>query len=337
MIPANLQENSPLINLWIEPRPRNSPQSVCESTSTSVEASCDTTSRAVNWMVENRGGIAKIAGLLLVPAQFIGADHASSQKIIDSLIQNGAGRFEKIRIPLGEENFEGVICYPEGWNKEDNSSCLVYNNPNGMAMASFFRNDGLSWTPAAIQQKKKCPIIMYDYRGVGINQDTVSFSSFKFRATYETIVVDGEAVLKYAFSKFQQVEVDGSSLGGGVATVSLVRHLEKNPLDLNRVIRLVNHDSFTTTSRVIFPNLHVIGDILGATIGAQLDAMTSMKKLIDKNVKVVIVYHTQDPVIPLGARMGDYVRTLPQTPNVTVYASDTYGHANLSYDMIQVL
>lgn len=337
MIPANLQETSPLIELWTSPRPRNVLQSISESASESAEESCLNTTQAVNWMVENRGGIAKIAGLLLVPAQFIGADHASSQRIVDRLIQNQAGLFEKIRIPLGEEFIEGIICYPEGWKKEDNSSCVVYSNPNGMAMASFFKNDRLSWSPAAILEKKKCPIILYDYRGVGINQDTTSLSSFKFRATYETVVVDGQAVLEYAFRKFQQVEVSGSSLGGGVATVSLDRHLMRNPLDITRVKQLDNHDSFTTTSRVVFPNQHMIGDIIGATIGAQLDAMTSMKNLIDKNVKVLIIYHKQDPVIPLGARMGDYVLTLPQKPNVTVFGSNSYGHANLSYDMIQYL
>ena len=117
-------------------------------------------------------------------------------------------------------------------------------------------------------ETKSCPILLYDYRGVGLNQDAAVSSSLRFHATYESVVNDGQAALKYALTKFQEVEVMGSSLGGAVATASLDRYLAKSPLDANRITRLVNHDSCTTTPRVVFPNHSWFADSIGHIVGS---------------------------------------------------------------------
>lgn len=311
-------------------------QTSCDATVSSLENSYKQSAQTVNWMIENRGGLAKIAGLAIVPAQYIANDHLSSNKIINNHLNVGLrnGYIEKISIPMGDGSIEGIICYPKNWKKEDNNRCILYHNPNGVATAGFFQNGNLSWTPGKIFETRNCPIILYDYRGVGLNQDVTTHS---FHATYESIVADGQAALNYALTKFDNIEVMGSSLGGGVATTSLDRHLAKNPLNTNRIIQLINHDSFTTTPRVIFPNNPRIADCLGYVVGANLDARTPMENLINRGVKVTVLCHTKDPVIPFGARMGDFVQTLPKKTNATVFASPHYGHANLSSDMIDIL
>lgn len=294
---------------------------------------------SINWVIENRGGLAKIIGLIMVPAQHMADTHAESNRIINRLVNDGLdnGNIEKISIPMGDKTIEGIICYPKNWNKEDKSQCILYHNPNAVATAGFIHGNKLSSTPGELFEKRNCPIIMYDYRGVGLNQDvTTPNPNYKFHATYESVVVDGQAALEYALSKFGKVEVMGSSLGGGVATASLDRHLTKNPLDLRRV-ELINHDSFTTTPRVMFPNLGRVADCAGHVIGANLDAMTPMKNLIERGVKVKVLCHTKDPVIPFGARMGDFVLSLPKSDNVTVFNSPRWGHANLSPEMLAAL
>src|SRR5690606_39967157 len=65
--------------------------------------------------------------------------------------------------------------------------------------------------------------------------------------------------LQYALGRFGYVDVAGSSLGGGVATVSLSSYLEKVP-DLASRVSLLNHDSFSTTAQVVFPNRWNWGD-----------------------------------------------------------------------------
>lgn len=293
----------------------------------------------LHWMIENRGGLAKIAGLLLLPAQIISNNCVSSKAIIDRLVNEGLVncQLEKIAIPLGSGSIHGLICYPIDWRKEDNSRCVIYHNPNGIAMVSFFKGNRLTWSANKLMESKRCPLILYDYRGVGVNQDVISLSSLRLLATYETIVADGQAVIEYAFKQFRQIEVVGSSLGGAVATVGLHRHLIKTPSDISRIKTLVNHDSFTTSSRVILPNQHRLADFIGWSIGGNLDAATPMVNLINRNVKVLVLYRTKDPIIPFGARMGDFVQTLPKVPNVTVFASDSCGHGDLSSDMTAML
>ena len=314
-------------------------QTAFDTPVTPFENSYQQSAQTIKWIIENRGGLAKLAGLAIVPAQYIANDHASYNKIINNHIKVGLRNtyIERISIPMGDNSIEGIICYPKNWKSVDNSRCIVYHNPNGVATAEFFEDGNLSRTPGKIFEIRNCPIILYDYRGVGLNQDVTTNSSLKFHATYESIVADGQAALKYALTKFDKVEVMGSSLGGGVATTSLNRQLTKNSLDANRIIQLINHDSFTTTPRVIFPNNPLLADYLGYVVGANLDAMSSMKNLIDLGVKVTVLCHTKDPVIPFGARMADFVQTLPKKANATVFASPQYGHANLSSDMIDFL
>jgi hypothetical protein len=304
---------------------------------TFVKNTCQQSAEIIHWFIQNRGGLAKVAGVVMVPAQYLAKDYFLSNKIINKCLLHGLknGKIEKIAIPLGDRMIQGVICYPKNWKKEDNSRCIVYHNPNGLALADFFQNQWLQWTPREIFEVRKCPMIFYDYRGVGLNQDVNI--SFPFHATYESIVEDGQAALKYALKTFDKVEVMGSSLGGGVATASLDRHLTRYPLDKKRIIQLVNHDSFTTTPRVLIPKLPGVADSLGNLIGANLDAMTPIKNLIDRGLKVKVLYHEQDWVIPFGARMGDAVKALPKKNNVTVFKSPYYGHANLSKDMLAVL
>lgn len=323
-----------------------------ETTSTSLEetsnssfaflsASSESSTKIVNWMIENRGGMAQAFGLLLVPAQFIGKNYKESKKVINDVVVRGRlsnASVEKISINLGDnETLSGVICYPIGWDKSNKSECIVYHNPNGIALASYFNFGSFSYTASEFFEIRKCPIILYDYRGVGLNQTpepTTSLSAF--HATYESIVVDGTAALNFALSQFDKVEVMGSSLGGGVATASLDRYLNQHPKKIKCIKQLVNHDSFTTTPRVVFTSLTVAADALGYLVGAHLDAMTPMKKLIDKGVRVTVLCHLSDPVIPAGARMAEYVGPIKDR-NVTVFNVDQYGHADLSSRMIDLL
>ena len=135
---------------------------------------------------------------------------------------------------------------------------------------------------------------------------------------------------------FGEVEVWGSSLGGGVATVSLERYLNNNPLDVRRV-SINNHDSFTTTPRVVFPNYPLVADSVGWLVGGNLDAQTPMRSLIERGVKVTVLCHQNDPVIPAGARMGEFASQFRHRDNVSVIYSPEYGHANLSSDMVRQL
>jgi len=289
----------------------------------------------VNWLVENRGGFAWLTGLLLIPSQFLGPNAESSNEKIAQVAQRGTFKIRKFSLPVAgsSASVKGVVYYPKGWDPSDRSRCVVYHNPNGVTVSQFFEKGRLSWTPQEIMKWAQCPIVLYDYRGTGLSSEDHSFGSFAFRPTYESIVVDGEAVLRYAFKQSQSVKVFGSSLGGGVATVSLERHIEAHPVDARRA-SLFNHDSFSTTAKVVMPNWPVAADWLGWAVGGLVDAETSMKNLVEKEIPITVLCHEQDPVIPRGARMADWIESMPWKRSVSLIYSPRYGHADLSQDMV---
>ena len=294
--------------------------------------------KKVNWVIENRGGLAWLTGLVMVPSQFLGPNAARSNEIIDGLARSPNFTIERCSLSIGDgaTSVTGVVYYPKDWDRSDSSRCILYHNPNGITVSGYFEEARLSWTPSEFLKLAKCPIIMYDYRGTGLSSENTSSSSFSFRPTYETVVVDGEAVLRYALDRFQHVGVVGSSLGGGVATVSLERHLTANPADAARV-SLTNHDSFSTTARVVMPQWPRVADWTGWALGGLLDAETSMKSLIKREIPITVLCHLNDPVIPEGARMAEVVQKLPSRSNVSFIYSPDYGHANLSPSMIDEL
>ena len=278
----------------------------------------------------NRGGLAQVTGRFLVPSQF----NDKSEMIYSSQIVQFKASFNNITV-------NGYIYYPLKWSRNDNSQCVLYHNPNGLIISNYVTPLGkLLHTPRNIELLRRCPIIFYDYRGTGINknntnkrdQDSCLLSNLSFRPTYESIVIDGLTILTKIINDFEYVESWGSSLGGGVAVASLDRYLNKFPNDLNR-ISLVNHDSFSKTTRVICPYWTLIPDTLGWLIGGQLDAETPTKNLIIKNVKIKILSHAKDHVIPTGAHLFESLGDLLKRDNVNFFLSPLEGHADITQDM----
>lgn len=319
----------------------NSSWQLFSSSTKAVSKNVEMTSQSVSWMIENRGGIALLTGALIVPSKFIGHNLEDSDKIINNACNSNnysSNKFtmEKFSCEFDGYSIRGIIYYPPGC-KGNEQRCVLYHNPNGITVAGYFDNGRLSWTPVDIVNLENCPIILYDYRGTGLSKEQTSTmsSSVGFCPTYESVVVDGCEVLKMALKKFSFVTIWGSSLGGGVATASLERHLVKNlenPEDAKRV-SLTNHDSFTVTSRVILPNCHITANVVGALVGGNLNAETPMRSLVRRGIKIRVLCHLDDPVIPQGARMAEFIETLPNKDNVSLIYSDRRGHADLSYDM----
>jgi|GEM_PF-2128566 len=335
---------SSLENLWIsmeaqnETKVEHQQKIVAQPTSSFFSSSIQSSVRTVNWVIENRGGFAFLTGLVMVPSQFLGPKATMANQVIADVAESENVKIERFSLPVkGTDTLiEGVIYYPRGWNPSDRSRCVLYHNPNGITVSGYFKDGYLAWTPAEILKLAKCPILMYDYRGTGLSSENTCMSSLAFRPTYETVAVDGQMTLGYALGRFQSVSVVGSSLGGGVATVSLERHLKANPDDARRV-SLTNHDSFSTTPKVVVPGWPRAANWAGWALGGLLDAETSMKSLIRREIPITVLCHDQDPVIPRGARMAEFIETLPRKWNVSVIHSPEYGHANLSQDMIRKL
>jgi hypothetical protein len=297
------------------------------------------TIEAIYWLIVNRGGFAFLTSSILVPSQYRCPNAEKSEEIINQAVRSNPASIEVLDLPHYDGNsLKCVIYYPKNFNRKDHSRCLIYNNPNCATVADFIKNGNLFSTPAKLLKLAKCPIIMYDYRGTGLNSSGNQTSRFfKYRPTVTSIITDGHRILDHALQNYKKVTTVGSSLGGAVATASLMdATIRKPPLDRDRV-QLINHDSFTATTSVITPKWPKIASWIGWTIGALLDATNPMKNLIEQGRRVTILNHQNDPIIPRGAQMADFVSNLPKAENVSVLTSPEYGHAYLSKDMIKKL
>lgn len=297
---------------------------------------------AIRWMIHERGGFAKIVGSILVPSQYLGPSVLKSNTIVEEfdrdLGMNGVKQMERIELSLGEgRTLRGIILYPvESTGKM--SKCIVYNNPNGITVPEFLTYSQYNGNvPFQLMNKMQCPIILYDYYGTGISRSAhgsrEGFQSFSFieRPSAYTISQDGLAILEYAMERFSQVDIWGSSLGGGVATIVCERYLNKHPQDTHR-LRLFNHDSFTTTGKVVLP-AYLSG--IATLAGANLDAESSIYKLGKRGLPITILCHNKDPIIPPGARMAEIAHKI--TGKVTLIESPSHQHAALTADMVRQL
>jgi hypothetical protein len=305
----------------------------------------------VNWMFKTNFGVSKLVGVRLISAQLhILHAQQQSRKIIDTVCnaeQADGCRFEKISMSYGSVNLSGVICYPPGWDANENSDCILYHNPNGHTISQFFSNNKLATTdegqvdgvitdtPGNMQKLKNCPIILYDYRGTGINK-TEGIWYYLPTATAETAIEDGITALHYALTRFSgNVIILGSSMGGGIATVSLANYLDATDdcKNIESRVTIINHDSYTTTSCVMIPQYPNLANTLGSWLKSQIDAQEAMECLSKRTVKILVLAHGKDNIIPKGARMITFFPVESST-TTSSFTSERFGHANLSADQL---
>ncbi|MEN9343745.1 MAG: Chlamydia protein [Chlamydiota bacterium] len=291
----------------------------------------------VKAFIETCGGLASLIDFNISQAQLLCPGTWQSNKAIESCIESGL-EVEKFDCSEGRfgDLLYGIIYYPKDFNKLCNSSCALYHNPNGITIAQYFVNGQLTGTPAEIVKLFNCPLVMYDYRGTGLNSSNTSRISTEDEIDWSMLVQDGKTILRYALEKFSTVNVIGSALGGGVATVSLERYLTANPTDRQKVA-LINHDSFSTSAAVAFPRYQAIANCVGWALNSYLDAKTSMKELIKHEVAIIVLCHNKDPIIPEKARMADLIGTQDISKNTRVFRSTQYGHGNFSSDMVSAV
>ena len=322
----------------------------------------DTVTDIIRWPIENRLGVAKLFGTLVVPAQFTRTNLPSLQLLAEACNQKNQKSGHRVQLDLaiyGDTKLMVAVCYPPNWPNGDTSRCVLYHNPNRITIASYFRRNyydvggseqnrfdprighsglknspptishlGLkqfaadqvtsaAHSPGIIQDIRQCPIILYDYRGAGINEQATPFFP-----TCQTVVEDGRTTLHYALTHFDQVEVFGTSLGGAVSTASLDSYQCSTDVLKDRIKKVNVLDSFSDTSHVLFPAQGHWIENLGWLFGAHIDGKKHVDSLISKGFNVAIANHTHDEIIPPEARLASHIPTQKVSrPNVQVHLS----------------
>ena len=324
-----------------------------------LRRSAEVITKPVTWLVENRFGLAKLVGLVAIPSQlFPKTLREHSVNCVDQACASNASndpskpRYTKVLIKNENDLMRVVICKPPNWTIEKNNRCVLYHNPNGVLAGDCFFPGHLyehnltadvhcGFIPSHLQKMRECPVILYDYRGTGMNFFKSIWKRIIHSPTCETVTRDGHAALTYALKHYEKVESYGVSLGGAVAIRSLARFLDANKnFDVSRV-SLVAHDSFTSIPRVVCPSVPILSDAVGWLFGAHMDATQPMQSLIKREVNTTILNHTDDRVIPKKARMSEFAKSQPAS-SVIVLESDEkfsfYGsHGTMTTDMTALL
>ena len=287
-----------------------------------LHRSAEVITKSVSWLVENRFGLAKLVGLVIIPSQRLSkAKRDFRASMVLSACESNPSKVPKdpskpynrrVLIKCEDGYFmSAVICEPANWDKTKNNRCVLYHNPSTDIMGNCLLGDsGLLNTPGSLQQMRQCPVIIYDYRGSGINFPKSTFTRIINSATCETATRDGLTVLTHALKKYDKVESYGVAFGGAVAARSLARYLDTHKnFDVSRV-SLVVHDSFTTIPRVFFPSVPtILADSLGWLVGAHMDATNPIQSVIDRKVQTTVLNNTADEVIDERVRMSGYIKS----------------------------
>jgi hypothetical protein len=269
----------------------------------------------LQWIVKSRFGLAQVAGLIMVPSQQICPRPASDSENYSQL--------KKFCIVKDDYKLNYYIYYPPNYRVNDNSRCIVYNNPNMVICDNYVYGGKLQYVPKLISELMKCPIIIYDYRGTGLNWHKY------FYPTANSIIDDSFQIIKMALKNFQHVTVFGTSLGGGASTVALDQYLQIHPYKA-RSVQLINHDSFNMTSRVVgLPNL------LAWMVGGQIDVKRSIKNIVEIGVRTIIIGRDDDPVLGHGACLHTSFQN--DISGIRTHVSPVSGHGELSDDMVMFL
>ncbi len=291
--------------------------------------------------------MAWITGLAAVPSQWTCPGSEKSKEILENASKSHRMQFVEFSNEEKTSSLHGIIYNGEKntfpWLFNDSlperlPRCILYLNPNGATISAWFSSKSqqisedlykIGGVPRDLYEIGEIPIIMYDYEGTGLNREPLSWNKFYF-PTCESVVADGETATQYAASRCDLVDIVGSSLGGGVATVALDRYLQKFP-DHKQRFRLFNHDSFSTTAKVVLPIFPTIANWLAWAVGGLLDAESAMSSLVRREIPITVLYNQHDHVIPKGAQMAEWINHLEDKKNIYLIQEKLdHGHSDLT-------
>ena len=120
----------------------------------------DAVTDIIRWPIENRLGVAKLFGSLVVPAQFTRTHLSPFQVLAEACNQRNQKSGDRVQLDLalyGDTKLMVAVCYPPNWPNGDTSRCVLYHNPNRITVASYFRRSyfdagGLSKTGLIFNQ-----------------------------------------------------------------------------------------------------------------------------------------------------------------------------------------
>lgn len=261
-------------------------------------------------------GIGKIAGRVLLPSAEKTPDEIADAKRLHQKIwhdPNPVPDIQTLRNAFTAE--ECTVATPDGAllsathfrarNANAASPTMIYFQPNGT-----LKDHGVHFPLMAISTMgTPTNFVVFDYRSVGE-------STGKFTGTRD-LIIDGSAIVQWVQHGLgvpaHQIQFYGFSLGGAVSVCTQAQ-------DPSLTGPNGNERSFSSTREMIRAILNKLdrfkwlASLISWTVksqGYEMDAAASYKKLQGRKL---VIYHTEDPVIPYEASLIKGIGTIPHEP-----------------------
>ena len=144
---------------------------------THMSSSC---SSSLEWLKDNRAGLAFLSGKLIVPSQFFTpSDHKKTISILQAAFR---GQIKPFELFVADETYvRGVVVYPFIYDQSNRARCVINNHGNATLIDHYWHEsvskmvsgDEKQCTetifrpgcvPDALLNTFNCPIVLYDYR-----------------------------------------------------------------------------------------------------------------------------------------------------------------------------
>ena len=214
--------------------------------------------------------------------------------------------------------FDAVICYPRDYDRSDRSRVVLYH---GGGSEIFGR---ILYEVEHLAQLRQCPVICYDYRGIGMNG---SRGINRLPANLQSIQEDAYRTTVEVAGHYKIVEIFGASLGAGIAAVATERFLDEHP-GMVRRISFTALDGYSAVREVYSKRLTWLVDFFKRNFSP----VSSLKNLAARGVRMTMISQKRDRLIPKRARLA-YLPCLADRDNVRTICSKPGEHGLISYEL----
>jgi len=207
-------------------------------------------------------------------------------------------------------------------NPKNLKQCVIYYNPMGITVTDYFINSELCYTPRKIVDLLKCPIILFDYDGIGINQRNESETSDnkKNPISYSRMILNGRHVLTYAIQHFQHVHIWGTGIGANIALESLKiysQYCEVDPTKLSMTLQ----DALSKAP----PKKGKLRIKLTKSPTNKFSPKKAIKEITEKGIKIRVLFHATDQIISKKLSLAESLHKTPVDVSIIYGGFDFYG------------
>lgn len=207
------------------------------------------------------------------------------------------------------QDFNFIFCHPPSMDDESIKkidACVIFHNPLGVTVSDYLTNWSLGYAPKKIMELMKCPIILFDYDGIGMNRRETKSKTDKIN--FFDLAICAKLIYIYINTHFSKIHLWGSGIGANVAVYSLFGY--------SRTISTFNKKNVTLT---LVDGLHSKKKVYKTTVEL-------VNILCNSGVEVTAILRTNDTLLPIKKQLAFVLNREARNIEIIIAGSNVHGH-----------